>query len=142
MTLVSKNLYIDKLDDMVNKYNNTYHSTIKMKPVDAKSNANIDSSKETNNKDPKFEIGDIARISRYKNIFVKGYIPNWSEVVFVIKNVKNTVMWTNVINDLNVEETVGTFYERELQENGQKEFSNEKVIKWKGDQLYQMERLR
>ena len=83
MTLVSKNLYIDKLDDMVNKYNNTHHNTIKMNPVDAKSNTNIDSSKETNNKDPKFEIGDIARISRYKNKrFVKGYIPNWSESSF------------------------------------------------------------
>ena len=76
MTSISKNVYIDKLDDIVNKYNNTYHSTIKMKPVDVKSNTYIDSSKEINNKDPKFKIGDFVRISKYKNIFAKGYTPN------------------------------------------------------------------
>ena len=81
MISVSKIVYIDKLDDIVNKYNNTYHSTIKMKPVDAKSNTYIDSSKKINNKDPKFKIGDIVRISEYKNIFAKGYTPNWSEEV-------------------------------------------------------------
>ena len=73
------------------KYNNTYHSTIKMKPVDVKSNTYIDFNKETNSKDPKFKIGDIIRISKYKNIFAKGYTPNWSEEVFVIKKVKNTL---------------------------------------------------
>ena len=97
-------MYIDKLDDIVNKYNNTYHSTIKMKPVDVKSNTYIDSSKEINDKDPKFKIGDIVRISKYKNIFAKGYVPNWSEKVFVIKKVKNTVSWAYVINDLKDEE--------------------------------------
>ena len=91
MTSVSKNVYIDKLDDIVNKYNNTYHRTIKMKPVDVKDNAHIDFEKEVNNKDPKFKICDHVRISKYKNIFAKGYIPNWSEEVFVIKKVKNTV---------------------------------------------------
>ena len=103
MTSISKNVYIDKLDDIVNKYNNTYHSTIKMKPVDVKSNTYIDYSKEINNKDPKFKIGDIVRISKYKNIFAKGPTPNWSEEVFVIKKVKNMVPWTYVINDLNRE---------------------------------------
>ena len=93
MTSVSKIVYIDKLDDIVNKYNNTYHNTIKMKPVDAKSNTYIDSSKKINNKDPKFKIGDIVRISKYTNIFAKGYTPNWSEEVFVIKKVKNAVPW-------------------------------------------------
>ena len=93
MISVSKIVYIDKLDDIVNKHNNTYHSTIKMKPVDAKSNTYIDSSKKINNKDPKFKIGDIVRISEYKNIFAKGYTPNWSEEVFVIKKVKNAVSW-------------------------------------------------
>ena len=88
MTSISKNVYIDKLDDIVNKYNNTYHSTIKMKPVDVKSNTYIDSSKEINNKDPKFKIGDIVRISKCKKIFEKSYVPNWSEKVFVIKKVK------------------------------------------------------
>ena len=99
MTSVSKNVYIDKLDDIVNKYNNTYHSTIKMKPVDVKSNTYIDSSKEINDKDPKFKIGDIVRISKYKNIFAKGYVPNWPEEVSLIKKVKNTVLWTYVISD-------------------------------------------
>ena len=87
-----KNVYVDKLDDIVNKYNNTYHSTIKMKPVDVKSNTYIDSSKEINDKDPKFKIGDIVRISKYKNIFAKGYTPNWSEEVLMVKKVKNTVL--------------------------------------------------
>ena len=120
MTLVSKNVYIDKLDDMVNKYNNTYHSTGKMKPVDVKSSTYIDSSKEINNKDSKFEIGDIVRISKYKNIFAKCYVPNWSEEVYVIKKFKKTVPWTYVISDLKGEEIVGTAYETELQQNKSK----------------------
>ena len=91
MTSVSKNMRVDKLDDIVNKYDNAYHSAIKMKPVEVKSNTYIDSSKGINNKDPKFKIGDIVRISKYKIVFAKGYIPNWSEEVFVIKKVKNPV---------------------------------------------------
>ena len=126
-TSVSKNVYIDQLDDIVNKYNNTYHSTIKMKPVDVKPNTYIESSKEINNKNPKFKIDDTVRISKYKNIFAKGYTPNWSEV-FVIKEVKNIVPWTYVIN--------GAFYKNELQKANQKEFRIEKVIKRKGDKLY------
>ena len=94
MTSITKNVYIDKLDDIVNKYNNTYHSTIKMKPVDVKSNTYIDSNKEINDKDPKFKIGNIVRISKYKNVFAKGYVPNWPGEVFVIKKIKNTVPWT------------------------------------------------
>ena len=100
MTSVSENVYINKLDDIVSNCNNTYHSTIKMKPVDIKSNKYIDSSKEINNKDPKFKMGDIATISKYKNISAEVYTPNWSEEVFVIKKVKNTVPWACVINDL------------------------------------------
>ena len=91
MTSISKNVFIDKLDDIVDKYNNTYHSTIKMKPVDVKSSKYIKSSKENNNRDPKFKIGNIDRISKYKNTFAKGYTPKWSEDVFVIKKVKDTV---------------------------------------------------
>ena len=96
MTSTSKNVYIDKLDDIVNKYNNAYHKTIKMKPVDVKDNTYIDSmelhsSKEVNDKDPKFKVSDHVRISKYKNICAKGYTPNLSEEVFVIKKVKNTV---------------------------------------------------
>ena len=116
MTSVSKNVYIDKLDNIVNEYNNTYHRTLKMKPVDVKDNTYIDFEKEVNDKDPKFKVGDHVRISKYKNIFAKGYTPNWSEEVFVVKKVKNTVPWTYVINDLNGEEIIGTIYEKELQE--------------------------
>ena len=112
MTAVSKNVYIDKLDDIVNEYNNTYHRTIKMKPVDVKDNTYIDFKKEVNDKDPKFKVGDHVRISKYKNIFAKGYTPNWSEEVFVVSKTKNTVPWTYVINDLNREEIIGTFYEK------------------------------
>ena len=107
MTSISKNVYTDKLNDIVNKYNNIYHSTIKMKPVDVKSNTYIDSREEVNNKNPKFKIGGIVRISKYNNIFSKVDIPNWSEEVFVITKVKNTVPWIYVINDLNGEEIVG-----------------------------------
>ena len=81
-------LILINLNYIVNKYDNTYHSTIKMKPVDVKSNTYMDSSKEVNDKDPKFKIGDIVRISKYKNIFAKVYVPNWSEEVFVTKKVK------------------------------------------------------
>ena len=85
MTSISKNVYIDKLDAIVNECNNTYHSTIKTKPVHVKPSTYIESSEKINNKDPKFKIGDIIRISKYKIIFAKDYVPNWSEEVFVIK---------------------------------------------------------
>ena len=88
MTLVSKNFYTAKLNDLVNKYNNTYHSTIKMKPVDVKSNTYIDTSKEINMKNPKCKIDDIVRILKYKNIFSKGYTENWPEEAFMIKQGK------------------------------------------------------
>ena len=91
MTSISKNVYIDKLDDIVNEYNNVYHTTIKMKLIDVKDSTYINTDKEINNKDPKFKVGDRIRISKYKNIFVKGCKSNWSEEVFVIKEVKNTV---------------------------------------------------
>ena len=94
MTSISKNVYIDKLDDIVNEYNNTYHTAIKMKPIDVKDNTYINTDKKINNKDPKFEVGDCVRISKYKNIFTKGYTPDWSEEVFVINKVENTVPWT------------------------------------------------
>ena len=77
MTSISKSLYIDKLDDIVNKCNNTYHRTIKMKPVDDKDNAHIDFSKQVNDDDSKFKVGTYVRISKYKNIFAKGYTPNY-----------------------------------------------------------------
>ena len=129
MTSISKNVYIDKLDHVVNKDNNTYHRTTEMKPVDIKSSTYIDSSKGINYKDPKFKIGDIVRISKYKNIFAKGYLTNWSEV-------KNTLPRTYVISDLKGEEIVGTLYEKELRKTNEKQFRVEKVIKRKGDKLY------
>ena len=107
-----------------------------MKPADVKDNTYINADKEINNKDPKFKVGDHVRISKYKNIFAKGYMPHRSEEAFVIKKVKNTVPWTYVINDLNDEEITGTFYEKELQKTTQEEFRIEKVIRRKGDKLY------
>ena len=136
MILISKNVYIDKLNAIVNKYNNTYHTTIKMKPIDVKDNKYINTNKEINYKDPKFKVGDYVRISKYKNIFAKGYMPNWSEEVFVIDRIKNTVPWTYVINDFNGEVITGTFYENELKKTNQKEFRIEKVVKRKEDKLY------
>ena len=104
MTSISKNVYIDKLDDIVDEYNNTKHRTIKMKPIDVKDNTYIDFGKEVNDNDQKFKVGGHVRISKYKYIFAKGYTPNLSEEIFVIKEIKNIVPWTYVINDLNVEE--------------------------------------
>ena len=107
-----------------------------MKPVDVKDNAYIDSCKDVHDKDPKFQVSDHVRISKYKNIFAKGYTPNWSEEDFVIKEVKNTVPWTYVISDPNGEETIGTFYEKEFQKANQEKFRIGKVIKRKGNKLH------
>ena len=85
MTSISKNVYYDVLDDIVKKYNNTYHSTIKMKPIDVKSDSLVEYNEESNKKDPKFRVGDYVRISKYKNIFAKEYNPNWSEEIFIVK---------------------------------------------------------
>ena len=134
MTSISKNVYIDKLDDIVNEQNNTYHKTFKIKPVDV--NTYIDASKKGNDKDHKFKVCDHVRISKYKNIFARRYATNWSEKFFVFRKVKNTVPWTYVINDLNGEEIIGTFYEIELQKTNQKEFRIEKVTKKKGNKLH------
>ena len=114
MTTILKNVYIDKLDDIVNKHNNAYHTTTKMKPTSVKDNTYIEFKKEVNEKDPKFNVGDHVRISKHKNIFDKGCTPNWSQEIFVIKIVENTVPWTYVINDLDGEEIIETFHEKEL----------------------------
>ena len=136
LTSVSKNMHIDKLDDIVHENNNTYHRTIKIKPVDVEDNTYIDSKELHPIKDPKFKVCDHVRISKYRNMFTKGYKLNWSEQVFVIKKVKNTVPWIYVINDLNGEDIIGTFYEKELRKTNQQEFRIAKVIKKKGDKLY------
>ena len=105
-----------------------------MNPI--KDNTYIDFSKEVNDNDPKFKVGDHVTISNYKNIFAKCYTQNWSEEVFVIKKIKNTVPWTYVIDDLTGKEITGIFFEKELQKIDQQEFRMGKVIKKKGDKLY------
>ena len=107
-----------------------------MKAVGVKPIIYIDFNKENDKKRPKFKVGDNARTSKYKNNFAKGYVPNCSEEVFVIKKVKNIVLWTYVISELNGEKIVGTFYKKELQKTNQKKFRVEKVIKRRGDKLY------
>ena len=94
MTSVSKNVYTDKLPDIVNKCNNTYRRAIKIKPVEVKWNTYIDFDKKNYKEDSKFKIGDHVRISKYKNIFAKFYVPNWSKEVFVITKVKRFIPWT------------------------------------------------
>ena len=135
MISVLKNVYIDKLDDIVDEYN-TYHRITKMKPVDVKDNTYIDFKKEVNDKDRKFKVGDHVRISKHKNIFAKEYTPNCTGEVFVVSKIKNTVPWTYAINDLNGEEIIGTFFEKELRKTNQKEFRIEKILKKKGNKLY------
>ena len=114
MTATGKNVYYNVLDDIVNKYNNTKHSTIKMKPIDVKNNkiVYID---EHNEKDSKFKVGDRVRISRYKNIFAKGYAPNWSSEIFIANKINDTVSYTYNLKDLNDEEIIDSFYDQELQ---------------------------
>ena len=124
------------LNDIVGQYNNTYRRTIKMKPIDVKFDSYGEYNVDCNEKDCKFKIGDHVRILNYKNIFAKGYAPNWSEEVFVISKIKNSVLWTYVISDLYGEKIVGAFYEKELQKTSKKEFTIEKVIKRKQDKLY------
>ena len=117
MTAICKNVYYDVLDDVVNKYNNTKHSTIKVKPIDVRDNNNnktvyID---EHNEKDSKFKVGDRVRISKFKNIFAKGYTPNWSKEIFIVDKINDTVPYTYNLKDLNDEEIIGSFYDQELQ---------------------------
>ena len=111
-------MFFNVLDDIVKDYNNTIHSSIRMKPKDVQ-----------NKEDPDFKVGDYVRISKYKNIFSKGYTTNWSEEVFIISKVLNTVPWAYLINDLKEEEIKGSFYGKELQKTDQKEFRIEKIIK-------------
>ena len=129
MITIGKDVYFNDLDDIVKKYNNTVHSSIKMKRKDVTDDSFAEYSEETNKKSPRFKIGDHVRISKYKNIVAKGYTTNWAEEVFVVNKVQNTVPWTYLINDLNSEEIKGSFYEKELQKTKQKEFRIEKVIK-------------
>ena len=120
MTALSENVYIDVLNDIVNKCNNTVHRIIKMKLIDVTGDSYVKYNEDSNKKGPKFKVNDHVRISKYKNIFAKGYVPNWSEEVFIVYEIKNTVSSTYTISDLNGEKIIGTFYEKELQKTNQK----------------------
>ena len=91
MIAISKNVYIDVLNDIVNRYNNTVHKTIKMKPIDVTGDSYVEYNEDSNKKSPKFKVNDHVRISKYKNIFAKGYVPNWSGEVFIVNEIKNTM---------------------------------------------------
>ena len=114
MTATSKNVYYNALDHVVSKYNITKHSTIKMKPIDVEDNKRVDID-EHNEKYSRFKVGDRVRISKFKNIFAKGYTPNWSKEIFIVDKINDTVPYTYNIKDLNDEEIIGSFYDRELQ---------------------------
>ena len=132
MTSVSKNAYIDKLDDIVNRYNKTCHITIKVKPVDVNQTHILTQLKKLITKILNFKSVILLGFQNLKT-FLQGYTPYWSEEVFVIKKVQKVLC--HVVNDLNGEEIVGTFYKNELQKTNQKEFRIKKVIKRKGDKL-------
>ena len=114
------------LDDIVNKCNNTVHRTIKVKPIDVTSDSYAEYNEDSNVTKPKSKVGCHVRISKYKNIFAKGYTQNWSEEVFIVSKIKDTVSWTYVISELNGEPITGSFYEKELQKTSQKKFYNRK----------------
>ena len=116
MTATGKNVYYEVLDDVVSKYNNTKHSTIKMKPIDFGDNKRVYID-EHNEKDSRFKVGDRVRISKFKNIFAKGYTPNWSKEIFIVDKINDTVPYTYNIKDLNYKEIIGSFYDKELQKS-------------------------
>ena len=107
-----------------------------MKPVEVTSDSYAEYNEDFNITKPKFKVGDHVRISKYKNIFAKGYTQNWLEEVFVVSKIKSTVSWTYVISDLNVEKIAGSFYGKELQKTSQEKFRIENIIKRKGDKFY------
>ena len=116
MTAIGKDVYYDVLDDVVNKYNNTKHSTIKMKPINVGNNKRVYID-EHSKKDSRFKVGDRVRISKFKNIFAKRYTPNWSSEIFIVDKVNDTVPHTYNLKDLNDEEILGSFYDRELEKS-------------------------
>ena len=124
MTATGKNVYYDVLDDVVNEYNNTKHNTIKMKPKDVKNDTTKSSAiarnkrvyiDEHHEKSARYNVGDRVRISKFKNIFAKGYTPNWSREIFIVNKINDTVSYTYNLKDLNDEEITGSFCDRELQ---------------------------
>ena len=131
MAAVSKFVYFDVLDDVVNKYNNTVHRTTKMKPTDVTFDSYAECNKDSNEKDHKIKVGDYVRISKYKSIFAIGYTQIWLEEMFAVSKIKNTVSWIYVISDLNGEPITGTLCEKELQKTSQEKFRIKKIIKRK-----------
>ena len=117
MTATGKNVYYDVLDDVLNKYNNTKHSTIEMKPIDVKDNNKRVYIDEYSQKRSRFKVGDRVRISKFKNISAKGYTLNWSREIFIVNKINDTVPYTYNVKDLNEEEIIGSFYDRELQKS-------------------------
>ena len=125
MTASGKNVYYDVLDDIVNKYHNTKHSTIKMKPIDVKNNKRVyidehnkkDTTNSSSSERSRFKVGGRIRISKFKNIFAEGYTPNWSREIFIVDKINDTVPYTYNIKDLNGEKIIGSFYDNELQKS-------------------------
>ena len=115
MTATGKNVYYDVLEDIVNEYNNTKYNTIKMKPKDVKNDNNRIYIDEHNKKSARYNVGDRVRLSKFKNIFAKGYTPNWSREIFIVDKINVTVPYTCNLKDLNGEEIIGSFYDIELQ---------------------------
>ena len=109
---------------------------MKMKPIDVTEGSYAEYNEDSYKKDPKFKVDDHIRISKYKNIFVKEYAPNWSEEAFAVSKIKNTVPWTYVVSELNGEEITESFYEKEFQRTSHEKLRIEKVLKRKGDKLY------
>ena len=123
MTATGKSVYYDALDDVVNKYNNTWHNSIKIKPIDVKDDTTNSSAIARNKrvyinklieKSARFNVHDTVRISKFKNIFAKGYTPNLSKEIFFVDKINNTVPYTYNIKDLNGEKIIGSFYDKEL----------------------------
>ena len=107
-----------------------------MNPIDVTYDSSAECNENFNKKYSKFKVGDHVRISKYKNIFAKGYTPNQSEEMFVVSKIKNAVPWTYAVSDLNGEEITGSFWEKELQKNSQEKFRIGTVLKINGDKLY------
>ena len=127
MTALSKNAYFD-CQTILSINTITVHRTIKMKPVNVTSDSYLEQSEYSNKKEPRFRVGDRVRISKYKKIFANEYSQNWSEEVFVVSKIKNTVPWTYAISDLNGEPIARSFYEKEFQKTSQEKFIIEKVV--------------
>ena len=124
------------LDDIVNKYDNTVHRSIKIKPIDVTPNSYAEYNGDSNKKILNLKLVIMLRFQNRKNIFAKGITPNWWEGVFVVSKIKNTVPWTYVISDLNGEAITESFYEKELPKTNQEKFRIEKLLKRKGDKIY------